>query len=111
MSTAIEPAHPPAWARALRVVLSLAALAGLLYWALWFTVLFMFRCDENCSGGMYNSWRYPAQFGLGVLGFGLGVVALALGFTRRRTAYRVCLLGSTAFILTWAVWVLFFGMF
>ncbi len=60
---------------------------------------------------MDNSWRYPAQFVLGVVGFALGALALALGFTKRRTTYRVCLLGAAACVVFWVVWVLFFGMF
>ena len=111
MSTATEAARPTVWARVVRAVLSLAALAGLLYWALWFTFLFVLRCDENCSGDMYDSWRYPAQFVLGVVGFALGISALALGFTNRRTIYRLCLLGAAACIVFWVVWVLVFGRF
>lgn len=95
----------------LRAVVSLAALAGLVYWALWFTFLFMLRCDESCSGDEYDSWRYPAQFGLGVVGFGLGVLALALGFSRMRNAYRWCLLGATGCVATWCVWVFVVGGF
>ncbi len=82
-----------------------------MYWALWFTLLFVFRCDENCSGGQYDSWRYPAQFGLGAVGFGLGILALALGYTRRWIAYRACLLGATLCLASWGVWALFLGGF
>lgn len=99
------------WRHVLRVGLSLAACAALLWWLLFSVFLAVFRCGDNCAGAEAEHWRWAAQLAIAAVGSGLGVSALVLGFTAKQRRYRACVTVSTGCVVVWVGWVFVGGNF
>jgi len=113
MSTTAADVRPSRWRSLLRVLMSLAAVAGLGYWVLFSFVLALIQCGDTCDGADASAghWRWTAQFMIAAVGAVSGVIASVLGFTSRARMYRRFLLVSLGCVLAWLAWVLGFGAF
>lgn len=96
----------PAWRVVVRAVFTLMASAVVAAWLFFAWFQLVFRCDDSCSGNQAESWIYPGQFAVAVVGSLLAISSMVLGFKRREGAYRSLVVLSLVFFLSWVGWML-----
>lgn len=98
--------------RAGRVLVTIAAAAGMAYLLLLAVLLAVVRCGDGCDAEAGpDHWRWTAQLALALVGVTAGGAALVLGSTSPRRGHRVLLVVAAGALGGWLLWVVGFGRF
>lgn len=92
---------------AARVGLTVLGLLAMGPWLMTSLFLFVFRCDDTCSGNVAQSgrWLYTGQLLLTLPCVAAGLVGLVLMFVRSRWSPTPFLVAAAAGGVIWLIWV------